>query len=193
MVKHTRLCSCMRHVTEKEFWIFFGILIAARIHGRYGSVWDSGQPEGQRSMVNYAKYMKQYRFLQIRDIISNMWASPEEKHKDDWWLISHCIAEFNENQKRQVNASFMKTLDESMSAFCPQSRATGNLPHLSFIMQKPESLGTEFKVAACPITGIMLFLEIQKGHEKMREALYSNQCGVTAACVLRLVEGSMRA
>jgi len=98
MVKLTRLRSRMRHVTEKEFWIFFGILIAAHIHGRYGSVWDSGQPEGQRSMVNYAKYMKQYRFLQIWDIISNMWASPEEKHKDDWWLISCCIAEFNENR-----------------------------------------------------------------------------------------------
>jgi len=82
-------------------------------------------------------------------------------------MISHCIAKFNQNQKRQVNASFMKTLDESMSAFHPQRRATGNLPHLSFILQKSENLGTEFKVIVCPITGIIIFLEIQKGHEKM--------------------------
>ena len=35
-----------------------------------------------------------------------------------------------------------------MSAFRPQTRKTGNLPHLSFIMRKPEDLGTEFKVTA---------------------------------------------
>jgi len=95
-----------------------------------------------------------------------MWASPEEKQNDDWWIISHCIIEFNQNQKRQVSASFMKMMDESMSAFCPQMQATGNLPHLSFILHKPENLGTEFKVIACPITKIIIFLEIQKGCEK---------------------------
>ena len=100
-----------------------------------------------------------------------MWASPEEKRNDDWWIISRCIIEFNQNRKRQVSASFMKTMDESMSAFRPQTRATGNLPHLSFILRKPENLGTEFKVVACPVTGIILYLEIQKGHEKRADKL----------------------
>jgi len=95
-------------------------------------------------------------------------------------------------EKKQVNASYMKVMDESMSAFCPQTRATGNLPHLSFILHKPESLGTEFKVVACPITGIILFLEIQKGCEAMRQAHYSMECGVMAGCMLRLVEGSKK-
>jgi len=94
-----------------------------------------------------------------------MWASPEKKPVDDWWMISSCIDDFNQNRKKQVNASFVKTMDESMSAFRPQTRATGNLPHLSFILRKPESLGTELKVIACPLTGIILFLEIQKGRE----------------------------
>jgi len=164
--------------------VFFGILLAARVHGQYGSVWDHAKPKGQQSKVDYSNFMKQYRFQQIRDVIWNMWASPEEKRNDDWWIISHCIIEFNQNRKRQVSASFMKTMDESMSAFRPQTRATGNLPHLSFILRKPENLGTEFKVVACPITGIILYLEIQKGREKMQQANYSNQCGVTAACVI---------
>jgi len=58
-----------------------------------------------------------------------------------------------------------------MSAFCPQTRSTGNLPHLSFIMRKPEDLGTEFKVVACLMTGILLHLEIQKGCDAMRQSL----------------------
>jgi len=120
----------------------------------------------------------------MHDVILNMWASSEEKQNDDWWIISHCIVEFNQNQKRQVSGSFMKMMDESMSAFHPQTRATGNLPHLSFILHKLENLGTEFKVVACSITGIILYLEIQKGREKMQQANYSNQCGVTAACVI---------
>jgi len=107
-------------------------------------------------------------------------------------MISHGIAEFNQHQKKQVNASFMKVMDKSVSAFCPQTQATGNLPHLLFILHKPENLGTEFKAVACPITRIILFLEIQKGHETMQQALYSLQCGVTAAYVLHLVEGSMK-
>jgi len=69
--------------------------------------------------------------------------------------------------EKQVNASFKKVMDESMSVFHLQMQATGNLPHLSFILQKLENLETEFKVVACPITSIILFLEIQKGHEQM--------------------------
>jgi len=77
-----------------------------------------------------------------------------------------------------------------MSAFCPQTCSTGNLPHLSFIMRKPEDLGTEFKVVACLMTGILLHLEIQKGCDAMRHANYSAELGGTAGCVVHLVENS---
>jgi len=61
--------------------------------------------------------MKQYRFQQICNIISNIWASPEEKQNNDRWMISCCIDDFNKSQKKQVNASFMKVMNESMLAF----------------------------------------------------------------------------
>jgi len=141
--------------------------------------------------------MKQYQFQQIRDMISNMWASPEEKQNDDWWMITWCITEFNQNRKKQVNASFMKVMDESMSAFHPQTWVTGNLPHLSFILRKPENLGTEFKVMACPITGIILFLEIQKGRESNNATgtLFKPMwchCGLCAMTCWRVDESSTR-
>jgi len=77
-----------------------------------------------------------------------------------------------------------------MSAFHSQTHSTGNLPHLSFIMCKPEDLGTEFKIVACPMTGILFHLEIQKGCNAMRYANYSAELGGTAGCVVCLVENS---
>ena len=55
---------------------------------------------------------------------------------------------FNENRRRIIQAPNIKVLDETMSAFRPQTRKFGNLPHLSYILRKPEPLGTEFKTMA---------------------------------------------
>ena len=60
---------------------------------------------------------------------------------------------FNTNRHDWVAASGRKVLDESMSAWRPQTTKTGGLPHLSFILRKPEPLGTEFKTIACAVTG----------------------------------------
>jgi len=90
----------------------------------------------------------------------HMWASPEQKGNEGWWMINLVIDEFNMNHRHCIRASIIKTMDESMSAFCLQTHSTGNLPHLSYIMHKPEDLGTKFKVVACPMTGILLHLEI---------------------------------
>jgi len=119
-----------------------------------------------------------------------MWASPEHKEDDAWWMISLAIDEFNMNCKWHIKTSFIKTMDESMSAFRLQTRSTGNLPHLSYIMCKLEDLRTEFKVVACVMRGIILHLEIQKGRDAMRLAAYSAELGSTAGCILCLVEQS---
>jgi len=75
---------------------FFGIIIAAGIHGRFGSIWDNIKPEGQQEKVNHSNWMKQYQFQQICDMVSSMCALPEEKQNDDWWMISCCIGNFNQ-------------------------------------------------------------------------------------------------
>jgi hypothetical protein len=53
-----------------------------------------------------------------------------------------------------IAASVIKVLDESMSAWRPKKNKTGGLPNISFILQKPEPLGTEFKFMAISETGI---------------------------------------
>ena len=69
----------IKPISEKEFWIFWGIILAARVHGRFGELWDHGQPERQQRKVDYGNFMKRYRFQQIREVISYMSASPDRQ------------------------------------------------------------------------------------------------------------------
>ncbi|KAL7458010.1 hypothetical protein ACHAWC_009713 [Mediolabrus comicus] len=110
---------------------------------------------------------------------------------DPWYRINRLIEGFNSNRKFKVAASRKKVMDELMSAYRPRTSVTGGLPNISYIQRKPEPLGSEFKVVVCPITKIMLFVEIQRGKDAMNSdeyGKYSSEIGVTAAFVKRAVE-----
>ena len=66
----------------------------------------------------------------------------------------------------------------------------GNLPNISFIHRKPEPLGTEMKCVCCAKTRVMLYLEIQRGRDGMRDAEFTNKMIKTAACTARLIKYS---
>ena len=66
------------------------------------------------------------------------------------------------------------------------------LPNMSFVLRKPEPLGTEMKCVCDGDTGVMLYLEIQKGKEPMRAAPFAKELGVCGACGVRLGAGSAR-
>jgi hypothetical protein len=72
---------------------------------------------------------------------------------DPWYMLSGLIKEFNNNRSKVVAASVIKLLDESMSAWHHRKSKTGDLPNISFILWKPEPLGTEFRSMACSETG----------------------------------------
>ena len=79
-------------------------------------------------------------------------------------------------------SQFLKLGDESMSAIRFWTTAKGNLPHLSYIFRKPEPLGTKFKTVACSVTGALIFNEVQRGKEGMKESRYQQELRATAAC-----------
>ena len=111
----------------------------------------------------------------------------EYKQKNKWWRVGRLVQGFNNNRAKTVAASRVKTLDESMSAFRPQSSKTGNLPNISYILRKPEPLGTELKTVACTgSNGPMLYAEIQEGKDAMKTKPFFHPHGATCACVLRL-------
>ena len=51
---------------------------------------------------------------------------------------------FNANRLRIVQSLNIKVLEETMSAYRPRMTKSGTLPYISFILRKPEPLGTEF-------------------------------------------------
>jgi hypothetical protein len=102
------------------------------------------------------------------------------------------INALNENRFKTIAASSTKVMDESISAFKPHTTATGYLPHLSFILRQPESLGSEFKVTGDSKkkgTGCFVHLEeVQEGKDDMRAKEHVLSVGVTAACTLQMAE-----
>ena len=84
----------------------------------------------------------------------------------------------------------LKVGDESMSAIIFLTTAKGNLLHLSYILCKPETLGTEFNKFACCVTGALLFIEFQIGTEGMKHSKYQKELGATVTCTKRIMEAT---
>ena len=147
-------CHVVAEISHDEFWKYWGITLLARIYGRKGDLWDntSEQPEGWTNIVDVSDIMSKERFSQIRWYIPYLFTCPGAKSKGDdlWWQIRGGVNGFNSNRSETIQAAHEKVLDEFMSAYAPQTRKIGNLPHLSFIARKPEPLGTEFKCVADP-------------------------------------------
>ncbi len=130
--------------------------------------------------------MKEERFIDLRREFSWIMASPDcEQQEDPWWRISSFIDDFNETRYKHVATSRWKIMDELMCAYKPRSD-TGGLPNLTFIIRKPEPLGTEMKCVACPKTGIILGLEIQRGKTEMKKLELHKNLGATSSCVARM-------
>jgi Transposase IS4 len=186
-------CRKMNLISKNEFWIWFGILLAARIEGRKGDMWEKNEPEGYAKKVDLSSFMTRSRFTDIRKWIPFLFADDAKREIDDWWQFSEAVNLYNENRARRIITSMVLVLDESMSAFRPQTKKAGNLPHISYVERKPEDLGTEFKVVADSVIGCCLYLEIQKGSKLMRESeLVSPNLKVQAACTARLIKNTKK-
>ena len=92
------------------------------------------------------------------------------------------------NRLNLVVASNHLTMDELMSAWRPRTTKTGGLPNITHIPRKPEPLGTEFKCVSDTKSNVMLYVELQRGRDAMRNSDYHSELGATAACTLRLSE-----
>ena len=181
-------------LSEREYFIFIGILLLAGVQATGGceSLYTGKGTQGIVPKVKAAEYMSFTRFKLIKQYWIKQFEldiDDEQKEKNKWWRMGYLIHGFNENRNRTVAASRVLTLDESMSAFRPQTSKTGNLPNISFILRKPEDLGTELKaVASTSCNGPILHLEVQEGKENMKTKSYFDSYGVSTACTLRMAK-----
>ena len=83
-------------MTEKEFWTFWGVLLHVRIKGRKGGkLWDRHEPEGYGNKADLGKYIKEFRFLEIKRFIPFLFADVSKQAEDPWWQFSPGIEQYN--------------------------------------------------------------------------------------------------
>ena len=189
-----------RTIKKFERWDFVighALLIGASCYCQSGSMLfndskDSGDNTWDTIIPNahFNRYMKLYRFKEFRHFLPKVFELPLEKDHDPWWPIASAIDDFNDIRKNNVESSWIKVLDESMSAWRPRTSKNGGLPNISYIIRKPEPLGTEFKTVCCPVTGVMTYMEIQRGKSGMSTQPYHKDLGATAACTIRAGEAT---
>ena len=185
--------------TQKELWVFFGLLLSNRLYGgcEGEKMFKKHVEEGlgaDANAFNANRYMNITRFCAIKKYIPIMFADETRKEEDPWWQIVKAFEDFNDNRKRTIAASSLKTLDELISAYCPQTTKTGNIPHLSYIIRKPEPLGTEFKNVVDTKSGICTNIRLcRKKTDKAGDNPYEHITHLkTAQATLHLMKGTKR-
>ena len=92
------------------------------------------------------------------------------RKRDLWWPIANLEEKYNENRRKFFGKRCSEFLvDESMSAYRPRTRKTGDLPHLTFCERKPNDLGTKIKMLNDVYTGVSITIEIMRGCLPMQE------------------------
>ena len=185
----------VRRFTGSEFIVGHAILIAATCYSVTGSkLWNNNvddEDDDWETILEcpgFEKFMKLYRFKQFRKYLPLIFENDSLKEVDPWWKFTTAVDSFNAIRKERCISSYLKVFDESMSAWRPRISKLGGLPNISFILRKPEPLGTEFKNICCGETGIMQCLEICRGKEGMKEKRLQRELGATAACTVRVTE-----
>ena len=113
-------------ISEREFWKFWGVILAARIEGKQGGqLWQKEEPEGYGCKVNLSRYLKEFCFHEIKHFMPFLFADEAIKDTDPWWQFKSEVDLYNKNRKETVSASLLKTFDESMSAFRPRTTRYG--------------------------------------------------------------------
>jgi hypothetical protein len=110
--------------------------------------------------------------------------------KDPWCKCQGAIENFNHIRKLDILSSEKCVLDESMSTYRPHTSRFGGLPHISYIIRKPEPLGVECKTSVCPTPNIMTYMEVCESKEGMKNKPFHYILDATTACTVCMVQGT---
>jgi hypothetical protein len=195
----------LRLPSQNEFWRFIGLILAGGVHGSGGNgLWESREKQLVLGIRKWSeppdagRFMSLTRFEEIRKLFPEAFADasrsdPDQDNYDPWYPIILLVEDLNANRHRTVCSSNTKTMDETMIGWRPRKNKLGGLPNISFILRKPCPLGSEFKDTCDGETGILLFVEIQRGRVEMPIRYPENRVhGATAACTLRQVLATMK-
>ena len=143
--------------TKKEFLIGHAILIgAADCSERGDNLWASSKDNKWKSHwlsilqpTTFGRYTRNYRFKHFKKYLPKIWQDDTQQltrsNNNPWAKFSLVVDNDNDIRKDLLLMSEIITIDESMSAYRPQTTKEGGLPNITFVLRKPENLGTEFK------------------------------------------------
>ena len=114
----------------------------------------------------------------------------EEEKATDWWCRSKFPIDGFNVVFNNIDASFLKVGDESMSEIRFRTTAKGNLLHLSYIFDKPYTLEKEFKKVYCSVTGSLILIEVQRIKEGVKHINYRQGLRATTSCTKRMTEAT---
>ena len=118
----------IRLVSQKEFITFHALLIGATAYSEVGEqLWSSDSQhsnkkrrKGISSRTDFGRFMKLWRFKQIRQYLPGMMEDEEKKESDPWWKFSSRVTKFNGKKLEKMKSSHIHVFDESMSAYVPR-------------------------------------------------------------------------
>lgn len=114
-----------KQISKSEFFIFHALLIAASIFAEKGDkLWEEERPKKRRGIsksVNFGRWMKAWRFRQLKLFIPRLMECEEMKAAgDDWWPFKKRVNDYDANRVNNLYASHVLVFDESMSAYTPR-------------------------------------------------------------------------
>ena len=112
----------IKSVSMKELLTFIGLVIAATSSPDRGyNLWKP-PPKVINKTQSYGRYMKEYRFKEIKSVFPCLFWNKENENDDPWWKFRDAVKSFNLTRKEVIKVGTDLCLDESMSAMIPRTR-----------------------------------------------------------------------
>ena len=118
----------IRSIDKDEYFVFHALLIASIMYVQKGAMlWKDARKnlnkrrEGFSNEIDFGKYMKWWRFRQIKYFVPKVMENATMRDDGvDWWHFKDHIVKYNENRKRKLRASHVLVFDESLISFIPR-------------------------------------------------------------------------
>lgn len=112
----------IKNISRMELLTFIALIIAASSSPDRGHNLWKPPPKVMNQTISYSRFMKEYRFKEIKSVFPCLFWNKENENDDPWWKFRNAILQFNETRKKVLKVGNYFCLDESMSALVPRTR-----------------------------------------------------------------------
>jgi hypothetical protein len=180
--------------THARFLNYIGIELERTLHPLRGGIdacWSTGNVEGTfREGGRYGERfgMSLHEYKNIRQYLQLCSFSEIDRRNNPWVPIDSFVEAFNKRREKIIKPGRELIIDESMSWWLGADGEIvyGGMPHVSFVKRKPRPNGAEMKTTADVQSGVMLYIEIQKGKQQNNTADFADKYQHHVALSLRL-------